>query len=35
MAEVAEDLKAIKVRCEKTAQALAEEFVELYGKRFP
>ena len=36
MAEVAEDLKAIfKVRREKTARALAEEFVELYGKRFP
>ena len=36
MAEVAEDLKAIfKVRREKTAQALAEEFIELYGKRFP
>ena len=35
-AEVAEDLKAIfKVRREKTAQALAEEFVELYVKRFP
>ncbi len=34
--EVAEDLKAIfKVRREKTARALAEEFVELYGKRFP
>ncbi len=36
MAEVAEDLKAIfKVRREKTASALAEEFVELYGGRFP
>ena len=36
MAEVAEDLKAIfKVRREKTARALAEEFVELYGGRFP
>ena len=36
MAEVAEDLKAIfKVRREKTALALAEEFVELYGGRFP
>jgi putative transposase len=36
MAEVAEDLKAIfKVRRKKTARALAEEFVELYGKRFP
>ena len=35
-AEVAQDLKAIfKVRREKTARALAEEFVELYGKRFP
>ncbi len=35
-AEVAEDLKAIfKVRREKTAQALVEEFVELYGGRFP
>ena len=31
MAEVAEDLKAIfKVRCEKTARALTEEFVNLY-----
>ena len=31
-----EDLTAIfKVRREKTARALAEEFVELYGKRFP
>ncbi len=31
-----QDLKAIfKVRREKTARALAEEFVELYGKRFP
>jgi putative transposase len=36
MGEVAEDLKAIfKVRRVKTAKALAEEFVELYGKRFP
>jgi transposase-like protein len=36
MAEVAQDLKAIfKVRRAKTAKALAEEFVELYGKRFP
>ena len=36
MSEVAEDLKAIfKVRRAKTAHALAEEFVELYGKRFP
>jgi putative transposase len=36
MGEVAEDLKAIfKVRRQGTAQALAEEFVELYGKRFP
>ncbi len=36
MSEVAEDLKAIfKVRREKTAKALAEEFVELYAKRFP
>ena len=36
MSGVAEDLKAIfKVRREKTARALAEEFVELYGKRFP
>jgi transposase-like protein len=35
-AEVAEDIKAIfKVRREKTARALAEEFVELYAKRFP
>ena len=35
-AEVAQDLKALfKVRREKTARALAEEFVELYGKRFP
>ena len=35
MAEVAEDLKAIfKVRREKTARALAEEFVELYEGRF-
>jgi putative transposase len=36
MGEVAEDLKAIfKVRRQRTAQALAEEFVELYAKRFP
>jgi putative transposase len=36
MSEVADDLKAIfKVRREKTARALAEEFAELYGKRFP
>ena len=36
MAEVAEDLKTIfKVRREKTALALSEEFVELHGKRFP
>jgi putative transposase len=36
MAEVAEDLKAIfKVRREKTAKALAEEFVELYERRYP
>src|SRR5215212_9348588 len=35
-AEVAQDLKALfKVRRQKTARALAEEFVELYGKRFP
>jgi putative transposase len=36
MAEVAQDLKAIfKVRRQKTAEALAEEFAELYAKRFP
>ncbi len=36
MAEVAEDLKAVfKVRREKTARALAEEFVELYESRYP
>jgi putative transposase len=36
MAEVTQDLKAIfKVRRAKTARALAEEFVELYGRRFP
>ena len=36
MGEVAEDIKAIfKVRREKTAHALSEEFVELYGGRFP
>ncbi len=35
-AEVAEDIKAIfKVRREKTAWALAQEFVELHGKRLP
>ena len=35
-AEVAQDLKAVfKVRREKTARDLAEEFVERYGKRFP
>jgi putative transposase len=36
MSEVAEDLKAVfKVRRQKTARALAKEFVELYGGRFP
>ena len=36
MSEVAEDLKAVfRVRREKTAKALTEEFVELYQKRFP
>ena len=36
MSEIAEDLKAIfKVRREETAKALAEEFVELYEKRYP
>ena len=36
MEEVAHDLKAIfKVRREKSARALGEEFIELYGKRFP
>ena len=36
MAEVAQDLSAIfKARRVKTAKALAEEFMELYGKRFP
>ena len=36
MAGVTEDLKAIfKARRQKTAWALAEEFVELYGGRFP
>ncbi len=36
MSEVAEDLKAIfKVRREKTARALAEEFVELHRKDYP
>src|SRR3712207_778644 len=35
-AEVAQDLKAVfKVRREKTARALAEEFVELHARRFP
>jgi transposase-like protein len=34
--EVAEDLKAIfKVRRQKTAEALAEEFVSLYKKSYP
>jgi putative transposase len=36
MSEVADELKAIfKVRREKTAKALAEGFVELYGKSCP
>ena len=36
MAEVAEDLSAIfKVRRGKTAEALAEEFVDLYEKSYP
>lgn len=36
MTEVSENLSAIfKVRRKKTALALAEEFVDLYGKRFP
>ena len=36
MSEVAEDLKAIfKVRREKTARALAKEFVSLYEKSYP
>jgi putative transposase len=36
MGEVAQDLKAIfTLRRAKTAHALAEEFSELYGKRFP
>ena len=36
MSEVAEDLRAIfKVRREKMARALAEEFIELHGKSFP
>jgi putative transposase len=36
MGEVAEDLKAIfKVRREKTAKALVEEFIELYDKHYP
>ena len=35
MVEVAQDLKAIfKLRREKTARALAEEFIELYSGRF-
>lgn len=36
MSEVAEDLKAIfKVRRQKTAKALVEEFVSLYEKHYP
>lgn len=36
MSEVAEDLKAIfKVRREKTAKALVEEFVDMYEKHYP
>jgi putative transposase len=36
MAEVAQDLKAIfKVRREKTAEALAEELVEIYEESYP
>jgi putative transposase len=36
MGEVAEDLKAVfKVRREKTARALVEEFVEPHSERFP
>ncbi len=36
MAEVAEDLSAIfKVRSEKTARTLPEEFMEIYSKRLP
>jgi putative transposase len=36
MSEVADDLKApFKVKRQKTAKVLAEEFVELYEKRFP
>ncbi len=36
MSEVSEDLRAIfKVRREKTARTLAEEFIELHGKSFP
>ena len=36
MSEIAEDLKAIfEARREETAKALAEEFVELYEKRYP
>jgi putative transposase len=36
MTDVAEDLKAVfRVRREKTARALAEEFVELYKKSYP
>jgi putative transposase len=34
--EMGEDLKAVfKLRREKTARALAEEFVELHGERYP
>ena len=36
MADVAEDLKAVfRVRREKSASALAEEFVEHYEKNYP
>ena len=36
ISEIAEDLKAIfEARREETAKALAEEFVELYEKRYP
>jgi putative transposase len=36
MAEVAEDLKAVfGVKREKTARALAEEFISLYKKSYP
>jgi putative transposase len=36
MGEVAEDLKVIfKVRRQRTARALAEEFIALYKERFP